>query len=320
MGRRPPHRGLHPQARLELPHGRRLTGTDRAQFSATPFSLWPLCGRLVVTLNVMSDTKHVVLIHGTWSRGVSWAPARAAFEERGYIVHTPTLRHHELPLQEGAMKIAPLSMRGSSGASSGGTFYSRGRGPSRCIPRRGSGFGGGQPTLRPRRRPARCSLNWSVNRGAPTARCSSHFWTGEGPPPSTSQQSRRQCSQSGANATFSCRHKSPQRQQPGIRRAPLWRSPGPTISSFSGTRYPSPWAISTTGSPRSACSTPFSRERAGLPAPVRIRPFVSERMFPRVARAPGVAISLTGALVRDPTSQLPLRPSSHPCRRSAVLP
>jgi pimeloyl-ACP methyl ester carboxylesterase len=26
-------------------------------------------------------------------------------------VHTPTLRHHELPLRDGAMKIAPLSMR-----------------------------------------------------------------------------------------------------------------------------------------------------------------------------------------------------------------
>lgn len=59
----------------------------------------------------MSDTKHVVLIHGTWSRGDSWGPARAAFEERGYTVHTPTLRHHELPLEEGAPKIAPLSMR-----------------------------------------------------------------------------------------------------------------------------------------------------------------------------------------------------------------
>jgi pimeloyl-ACP methyl ester carboxylesterase len=66
---------------------------------------------LVVTLIVMSDTKHVVLIHGTWGRGDSWGPARAAFEDRGYTVHTPTLRHHELPLQEGAMKIAPLSMR-----------------------------------------------------------------------------------------------------------------------------------------------------------------------------------------------------------------
>jgi pimeloyl-ACP methyl ester carboxylesterase len=59
----------------------------------------------------MSDTKHVVLIHGTWARGDIWAPVRAAFEERGYTVHTPTLRHHELPLQEGAEKIAPLSMR-----------------------------------------------------------------------------------------------------------------------------------------------------------------------------------------------------------------
>ena len=68
-------------------------------------------GRLAVILIVMSDSKHVVLIHGTWGRGEMWAPARAAFEERGYTVHTPTLHHHELPLQEGAMKIAPLSMR-----------------------------------------------------------------------------------------------------------------------------------------------------------------------------------------------------------------
>jgi pimeloyl-ACP methyl ester carboxylesterase len=59
----------------------------------------------------MSDTRHVVLIHGTWASGDSWGPALAAFQERGYTVHTPTLRHHELPLEEGAMKIAPLSMR-----------------------------------------------------------------------------------------------------------------------------------------------------------------------------------------------------------------
>jgi hypothetical protein len=56
----------------------------------------------------MSDAKHVVLIHGSWARGDSWAPARAAFEECGYTLNTPTLRHHELPLHEGAMKIAPL--------------------------------------------------------------------------------------------------------------------------------------------------------------------------------------------------------------------
>ncbi len=59
----------------------------------------------------MPDTKHVVLIHGSWCRGELWAPARAAFEARGYTAHTPTLRHHELPLRDGAMKIASLSLR-----------------------------------------------------------------------------------------------------------------------------------------------------------------------------------------------------------------
>jgi pimeloyl-ACP methyl ester carboxylesterase len=59
----------------------------------------------------MSDSKHVVLIHGMGGRGDYLAPARAAFEERGYTVHTPTLRHHELPLEEGATKIASLSLR-----------------------------------------------------------------------------------------------------------------------------------------------------------------------------------------------------------------
>ena len=59
----------------------------------------------------MSDTKHVVLIHGAWSRGEQLAPVRAAFEERGYTAHTPTWRYHELPLHEGAMKVASLSLR-----------------------------------------------------------------------------------------------------------------------------------------------------------------------------------------------------------------
>lgn len=59
----------------------------------------------------MADTKHVVLIHGNWSRGQQLAPARAAFEERGYTAHTPTLRHHELPMHEGAREVASLSLR-----------------------------------------------------------------------------------------------------------------------------------------------------------------------------------------------------------------
>jgi pimeloyl-ACP methyl ester carboxylesterase len=59
----------------------------------------------------MSDTKHVVLIHGNWGRGEQLAAARAGFEERGYTAHTPTLRHHELPMRDGAMKIGSLSLR-----------------------------------------------------------------------------------------------------------------------------------------------------------------------------------------------------------------
>ncbi len=59
----------------------------------------------------MCDTKHVVLIHGSWGRGQQLAPARTAFEERGYVTHTPTLRHHELSSHEGAMKVASLSLR-----------------------------------------------------------------------------------------------------------------------------------------------------------------------------------------------------------------
>lgn len=68
-------------------------------------------GKLAVTLKFVSNTKHVVLIHGSWSRGEQWTPARAAFEERGYTVHTPTLRHHELPWMRGAGEVAPLSLR-----------------------------------------------------------------------------------------------------------------------------------------------------------------------------------------------------------------
>src|SRR3954463_7338080 len=59
----------------------------------------------------MSDIKHVVLIHGMSGCGDYLAPAGIAFEERGYTVHIPTLRHHELPLDEGAAKIASLSLR-----------------------------------------------------------------------------------------------------------------------------------------------------------------------------------------------------------------
>ncbi|OBJ16075.1 alpha/beta hydrolase [Mycobacterium colombiense] len=59
----------------------------------------------------MPDDPHVVLIHGNWSRGEQLAAVRDAFNERGYTAHTPTLRHHELPIRQGAAKIASLSLR-----------------------------------------------------------------------------------------------------------------------------------------------------------------------------------------------------------------
>lgn len=59
----------------------------------------------------MPDAPHVVLIHGNWSRGEQLAAVRAAFAERGFTAHAPTLRHHELPLHDGAAKIASLSLR-----------------------------------------------------------------------------------------------------------------------------------------------------------------------------------------------------------------
>jgi hypothetical protein len=59
----------------------------------------------------MSDIKYVVLIHGMWSRGNQCAPARAAFEERGDTVATPTLRYHELRLEDGSTTIASLTLR-----------------------------------------------------------------------------------------------------------------------------------------------------------------------------------------------------------------
>ena len=62
-------------------------------------------------MSAVSDSKHVVLIHGTWSNGDLFGDARREFEARGYTVHTPTLRYHDLPRDDGAAKIGPLSVR-----------------------------------------------------------------------------------------------------------------------------------------------------------------------------------------------------------------
>lgn len=61
-------------------------------------------------MRAVSESKHAVLIHGTWSTGDMFDDARKEFEARGFTVHTPTLRYHELPLDEGAQRIGPLSI------------------------------------------------------------------------------------------------------------------------------------------------------------------------------------------------------------------
>lgn len=58
----------------------------------------------------MNREHHVVLIHGTWANASIWAEMAAKFERRGFKVHTPTLRYHDLPLKEGAEKLGTVSL------------------------------------------------------------------------------------------------------------------------------------------------------------------------------------------------------------------
>jgi len=55
-------------------------------------------------------SKNVLLIYGTWQTKLYWDEARPEFEARGYAVHTPDLRYHDLPLEQGVDKIATLSL------------------------------------------------------------------------------------------------------------------------------------------------------------------------------------------------------------------
>ncbi|MCF9045218.1 alpha/beta fold hydrolase [Acinetobacter nectaris] len=59
----------------------------------------------------MNNKKPIILIHGTWCKGNSWGDAFIeALENLDLKVYTPTLRHHDLPLGEGATKVASLSL------------------------------------------------------------------------------------------------------------------------------------------------------------------------------------------------------------------
>ncbi|ERJ20677.1 3-oxoadipate enol-lactonase protein [Salinisphaera shabanensis E1L3A] len=44
----------------------------------------------------MSTQHPVVMIHGMWSSPQVWDNFRSAYTARGYTVHTPTLRHHDI--------------------------------------------------------------------------------------------------------------------------------------------------------------------------------------------------------------------------------
>ena len=51
------------------------------------------------------------MVHGTWGNGPdTWAEMIPQMKKRGYVVHTPTLRYHDLPLLEGSVKIARLGL------------------------------------------------------------------------------------------------------------------------------------------------------------------------------------------------------------------
>jgi pimeloyl-ACP methyl ester carboxylesterase len=43
-----------------------------------------------------ANGRTIVLVHGMWSRPHVWSNFRAFFEDRGYRVLTPTLRHHDI--------------------------------------------------------------------------------------------------------------------------------------------------------------------------------------------------------------------------------
>ncbi|MEW5733875.1 MAG: alpha/beta fold hydrolase [Thermodesulfobacteriota bacterium] len=59
----------------------------------------------------MAGRGNLLFIHGTWGNGPdTWAEMAPEMARRGYSVHTPTLRHHELPLLEGSVKIAVTSL------------------------------------------------------------------------------------------------------------------------------------------------------------------------------------------------------------------
>ncbi|PJE43122.1 MAG: alpha/beta hydrolase [Pseudomonas sp.] len=59
----------------------------------------------------MNCHNHIVLIHGTWANDQIWRQMADEFRCRGFTVHTPVLRHHDLPLEEGALLIGNVGLQ-----------------------------------------------------------------------------------------------------------------------------------------------------------------------------------------------------------------
>ncbi|MDF1764656.1 MAG: alpha/beta hydrolase [Oleibacter sp.] len=53
----------------------------------------------------------IVLVAGTFCYPEVWDAMKAELEQRGYEVHAPPLRHHDLPLLEGALAMAETSLQ-----------------------------------------------------------------------------------------------------------------------------------------------------------------------------------------------------------------
>ncbi len=60
------------------------------------------------------NKQHILLIHGTWCNGNNWGEFATELEQRGFTVHTPTLRHHGAPgmidISAEAQKVAKLGL------------------------------------------------------------------------------------------------------------------------------------------------------------------------------------------------------------------
>ncbi|MET3557340.1 pimeloyl-ACP methyl ester carboxylesterase [Streptococcus rupicaprae] len=55
-------------------------------------------------------TKEIILIHGTWCDGKVWGDFASQLEKMGLVVHTPSLRYHDLPYAEVEAKVGAVTL------------------------------------------------------------------------------------------------------------------------------------------------------------------------------------------------------------------